>query len=220
MNKKLENLKKHKKKSILAKSILSHIENNKKEYLMCIVLFFLGIILSIIFINNCNENQISEINEYIKKLTTNLKNIEDIDYLTLFFNSIRLNIVIIVIVFISSLIVIGKPIIYLFIILKGFILGYTLSCITSTLGISNGLITSFCGLFIHNMIFIPIFFALCIRGIGVCSNIIRDKRMVKIELIRYIIFLLLILLLFTIVSLIEVFVSYGLMIYILQYLNI
>lgn len=220
MNRKLERFKKYNNKSNLAKTILSHVENNKKEYLMCIVLFFLGIILSIFFINNCNENQVYEINVYINNLISNLKKLRDVNYIELFFDSMKLNVLIIIYVFISSLIVIGKPILYSFIIGKGFILGYTISSIINTLGISNGLITSISGLLIHHIIFIPTFFALCIRGIGVYSNIIRDKKIVKIEFMQYIIFLLLILLLFAISSLIEVFVSYSFMIYILQYLNI
>lgn len=89
-----------------------------------------------------------------------------------------------------------------------------------TLGSLNGTLIAGSGIVLHNFIFIPVFFELCIRSIKLCSSIIKDKKVFKIELVRYIFFVLVILVLFIISSLIEVFISYSLMTYIAQNLNI
>lgn len=220
MNRRIEKIKNNSKKFNISKSLLYHIENNKKEYIICTILFTIGIILSILFINNCNDKQLSEINSYIHEFLNNLKSINGLNYILLFFDSMRINIIILIITFILGLIVIGKPIIYLVIIGKGFIFGYTIGAFVSALGGSSGLLVAGSGMLLHNLILIPAFFELCIRSSKMCSGIIKDKKNIKIEFIRYMCFLLIILILFVISSLIEVFISYSLMIFIVQNLNI
>ena len=62
------------KQSKIKELIVSHLENNIKEYTIIRIIFFIGIIIGIIFINKTSETQISEINNYIYTFVQDLKN--------------------------------------------------------------------------------------------------------------------------------------------------
>ena len=46
-------------------SIINYFLNNKKEYLLVLILFVIGLFTGVIIINNCNQNQLQDINKYI-----------------------------------------------------------------------------------------------------------------------------------------------------------
>lgn len=70
------------------KLISSHILNNKKEYIILGVLFIIGILLGVLYINNVHEEQYNNINNYITSFIDNLKNIESFNILQLIKNGI------------------------------------------------------------------------------------------------------------------------------------
>lgn len=73
--------------------ILSHIINNKKEYIIMLVFFIMGILLGVLYINNIQEEQFNNINNYVNGFIEKLKNIENIDIPNLLKNSIIQNII-------------------------------------------------------------------------------------------------------------------------------
>ena len=107
---------------------------------------------------------------------------------------------------------IGIPIVYTIITWKGFSFSYSISSIISCLGIRNGIIFSLSGLFIQNIISIPVILALGVSGNKLYKKIIQDKRKenIKIELIKHTIFCLLMLVLLIISALIETYISSNL----------
>ena len=70
----------HKKKIDFVFSILnilkSHIRNNLKEYLIVSVIFLIGIVLGVFVVNSINEEQRTQISNYINDFLNSLK----IDY--------------------------------------------------------------------------------------------------------------------------------------------
>ena len=82
----------YRKESRLKEIVFTHIENNIKEYLIVGIIFFIGIIIGVIFINNISDNQISEISSYITSFTGDLKNNTDINTLLLLKDSIKKNV--------------------------------------------------------------------------------------------------------------------------------
>lgn len=108
MDRKIERIRNRKRDNEISKAVLLHVRNNKKEYFTCIVLFIIGIIISIFFINNFNESQVNEIITYVKEFINNLKNINEINYILLFFKSMKINTILLLIIFISALIVVRK----------------------------------------------------------------------------------------------------------------
>ena len=55
--------------------VFSHIENNLREYIIFTVIFLIGIVIGVIFINNVSENQGLEINNYITSFVSSLRRI-------------------------------------------------------------------------------------------------------------------------------------------------
>ncbi len=115
--------------------IVSHIENNLREYLIVTFIFIIGIIIGIIFINNSSDTQSSEISNYINSFTQDLKENNNINNLTLLMDSIKKNLILAVFLWFMGSTVIGISIVYLTICFRGFCLGYTISSIILSLGI-------------------------------------------------------------------------------------
>ena len=86
--------------------------------------------------------------------------------------------------------IIGIPIVYGTIVYRGFILGYTISSVIMTLGIKNGTLFSMSSLLLHNILFIPVLFAISVSGMNLYQSIVKNKKRenVKLEFIRHTIF--------------------------------
>lgn len=127
--------KRRKKNSKIKEIIVTHIENNIKEYLIVSIIFVIGIVIGVIFINNASENQSMEISSYITTLTQNLKDDKNIDNLLFLKDSIKKNFVLAVFLWFMGSTVIGMSIVYIIICFRGFCLGYTISSIMFSLGV-------------------------------------------------------------------------------------
>lgn len=129
-----------KKTSRLKEFILTHIENNLKEYLIVTIIFFIGIIIGVIFINNTSENQSSEITNYIGSFIGDLKENNNVNDLLLLRDSISKNILLAIFLWFMGSTVIGISIVYLTVCFRGFCLGYTISSIILTCGTRKRLV--------------------------------------------------------------------------------
>lgn len=214
-------LKRKRGKSKFNTIITNHIINNKKNYLIAILLFLIGLIIGIMFINNVSDSQYTEISEYIKQLVNNMKSMEKINYVELLKQSFQSNLVLVIIMWLASSTIIGIPIVYGMISFRGFILGYTISSIISSIGIGNGIIFSLSSLLLHNIIFIPVFLATSVSGMKLYKSIIknRERENVKIEFIRHTMFCTIMLLLLVVASLIEVYISTNLSKFLVYYIK-
>lgn len=89
-------MKNNRKKSMIKSAIATHIINNKKEYIIMLLLFVIGIFLGVLFINNAKDEQFNSISNYINNFVEKLKNIETIDSINLLKISILQNILVVV----------------------------------------------------------------------------------------------------------------------------
>ena len=64
--------------------VIQYIEENIRSYLILLIVFFIGIILGIIFINNSNEEQVTQITTYINNFIDSMKNNYQISTNTLY----------------------------------------------------------------------------------------------------------------------------------------
>ncbi|MBR3002119.1 MAG: stage II sporulation protein M [Clostridia bacterium] len=90
-------MKNSRKKADIKQLIISHIINNKKEYIIMLLLFIIGIFFGVLFINNLQEEQWNNISTYINSFIEKLKSIENIDSINLFKNSLIQNTILAVI---------------------------------------------------------------------------------------------------------------------------
>ena len=115
--------------------IFSHVESNLREYIIFTVIFLIGIIVGVIFINNVSENQGLEINNYITSFISSLKENKEINDMVLLKDSIKKNIVLAIILWFMGSTFIGISIVYLIVAFRGFCLGYTISSVIATCGL-------------------------------------------------------------------------------------
>lgn len=208
------------KESKIKELIVLHLENNIKEYTIISIIFFIGIIIGIIFINKTSETQISEINNYIYTFVQDLKNDSNINELLLLKDSLRKNCVLAIFLWFMGSTVIGISIVYITICFRGFCLGYTISSIISSYGLGKGILFLSSTILLQNILFIPCIIVLAVSGMKLHNSIMKDKRRenIKLEILRHTIISLFILFILIFSSFVEVYVSKNLLISIVKYL--
>ena len=218
----MSRLKLKKKKSKFGTILLNHINHYKREYFIITILFFIGLILGVLFINYANETQIQEIDTYLNELLSNMKQSENIALWDLFKESTLSNFIIIALLWFGASTIIGIPIVYGTIAIKGFSIGYTISSLIASFGMGKGILMALSLLLLHNLIFIPAMFATCVSGVKLYQSIMKNKNRenIKLEILRHTIFCALMLILMLISSVVEVYLSTNITILMLKYINI
>ena len=127
----------------IKETIITHILNNKKEYFIISLIFIIGILLGVFFINNINDTQVETIKNYISDFVNAIKDGQTINNVDLLKQSLKNNIIIASVIWFFGTTVIGLPIVFGLILYRGFILGYTISACISIMGLQGGLIFTF-----------------------------------------------------------------------------
>ena len=200
-----------------SKRILTAIANyfieNIKAYTFIAIIFIIGIILAIVFINNLDDTQKNEISTYITTFTNSLKDGYTIDKGALLTSSIWKNVILCIIMWFAGSTVIGIPIVLGIVGYRGFCIGYTVLSITFTYGTGNGTIFFLTSMLLQNIILIPCILSLAVSGLKLYKSIIKDRRRenVKIEIIRHTVFSILMLIMLIVASLVETYISTSLL---------
>ena len=184
-------MKKHmKKEHIIINKIKKHISINIKQYFIIAIVFLIGLVIGIVFINNIEEEQKIEIKNYLETFTNNINENYKINTLDLLKSSIINNAIFAFLLWFIGSTVIGIPIVYLIVGIRGFILGYTISSIAITFTFWKGIIFSICALLLQNIVLIPCIFALAVSGINLYKSIIknRGRENIKVEILKHTLF--------------------------------
>lgn len=123
-----------KKRSKLKEVLLSYLKNNLREYAIITIIFLIGLVFGVIFINNAGQTQINEISSYIHDFVNNLKNNMQVNKTELLKDALISNFILALTLWFVGSTVIGIPIVYGMIAYRGFCLGYTISSSIATLG--------------------------------------------------------------------------------------
>ena len=206
----------------IKETIITHILNNKKEYFIISLIFIIGILLGVFFINNINDTQVETIKNYISDFVNAIKDGQTINNMDLLKQTLINNIIIASVIWFFGTTVIGLPIVFGLILYRGFILGYTISACISIMGLQGGLIFTFSALFLQNIIFIPAIIAIAVSGFKLYKSIVKDMRKdnIKLEILRHTVFSLLMLIALSISAIIEAFVSTNILVNVVKYISI
>ena len=190
-------------------TIKEHILNNKKEYIIVSLIFVIGIFLGVMLINNTKDAEYDSLKNYIVDFMNKFKDMQELDNLSLLKKSILNNVILAVLVWFFGTTVIGIPIVFGIVLYRGFCLGYTISSFISVLGMQKGIGFVFSSLFLQNILFIPAIIAIAVSGFKLYKSITKDRRKdnIKLEIIRHIIFSLIMLAILCLSSVIEIFIS-------------
>ncbi|MDO4392352.1 MAG: stage II sporulation protein M [Clostridium sp.] len=207
------------KESKIKNIILENIMENARSYLILLVIFFIGIILGVIFVNNAKETQSLQISSYINNFVESVKENYQISRSKLLMKSILNNLYITIILWFLGSTVIGFPLIYAVIGYKGYSIGYTISSIIATLGTGKGLIFIISTMLFQSIIYIPAILALSVSGIKLYKLIMADRRRenIKIQILKHTIFSIFIFIILIISSFVEAYISGGLTTMLIKY---
>lgn len=207
-----------KKKSRFGNVLYNHIINNKRGYFIVTILFFIGLIIGVLFINNADDAKINEINTYLSNLANQVKTYQNIDLFALLKHSIISNFIIILLLWFGASTIIGIPIVYGTVAIKGFSTGYTISSFITCFGIGKGILVAMSIMLLHNIIFIPSMLGASVSGVKLYQSIMKNKERnnIKLEILRHTLFCVLMLILMIISSVIEIYVSTNLFIILLK----
>lgn len=200
--------------------ILENVITYFKEYIIVTICFLVGIVVGVIFINNLSDNQSTEITTYINSFLETLKKDVNFNYFELLKDSLVQNFILVLALWFVGVTLIGIPLVFGIIIFRGFCLGYTISAIIQILGISKGITFVSTAMFLHNLIFIPAIIALGVSGIRLYQTVVKNRNAesIKFAILKHSIFALLIMLLLILSSIIEVFISTNIFIFVIKFL--
>lgn len=201
------------KNSNFMNALKSYIKNNYKEYILASLLFVIGIFVGVMIINSSKESQISEITKFINQFIEKYKGLENINQEGLVVTSIKQNLIFAFVLWLAGTTVIGMPIVLIIILLRGTILGFTISSITVTLGPLKGILFCLISIVLHNIFYIPAILSIGVSSIKLYKSIIKDRRKdnIKFELIRHTIIFGLMIVLLVLSAIIENVISANLL---------
>lgn len=167
--------------------ILNYVTENFNKYLLVIVIFLIGIFTGVIVINNSSEETAFRIADYVTGFIQTLKNTEKINFSELLLSSVKRNFGLTVILWFAGTTVIGIPVVFIILFMRGLSLGYTISAFTSILGTSKGIMFLILSLFFQNVMFIPAILTIGVSSIKLYKSILKDRRKenIKVEIIRH-----------------------------------
>lgn len=205
----------------IKETIIEHIVNNNKEYIIITLILIIGIFLGVFLTNNTSDNNIQETKKYIDTFIENIKNTSNINFMGLLKNSMLTYIILATTIWFFGTTVIGIPIVFGIILYKGFSLGYTISICINILGIQKGIAFIFSTIFLQNLLIIPATIAIAVSGFKLYKSIVKDRRKnnIKFEILRHTIFSLIMTFILCLASLIEIFISTNILKAIINYIS-
>ncbi len=105
-----------------------HIENQKKKYIFLISIILIGIISGLLFIFFLTKEDKLLVNKELESVINNINN-HKINYYKTLINSLSNNLLSILGIYILGISIIGIPLIIIFLYIKGFIFGFSISSI-------------------------------------------------------------------------------------------
>ncbi len=198
--------------------IIENIKRNKREYISLCIALFIGVVLGVLFINNAQDSEKTQIQEYINNFIETTKN-NNIDKLGLFKGLVIKNILIGIFLWFIGSTVIGIPLVYAYVMYNGFCISYAISCSIAVLGQGKGIAFAIATILLQNIIIIPIILCISVSGIKLYQSIMKDRRKenIKLEVVKHTIVSVLNIVVLIIAAFVEAYVSTSIVELVIKY---
>ncbi|WP_077299590.1 stage II sporulation protein M [Virgibacillus pantothenticus] len=142
----------HKNKTLL----INHVKEHATIYLFMVILFLTGIIFGAILVNSMNFVQKQDLFFYLERFFKQVTDNEQAAYIEIFKNSFFYHIKYLLLLFVLGLSVIGLPLVWILIFLKGLVVGFSVGFMVNQLGM-NGLLLASLSIAPQNFLIIPVY---------------------------------------------------------------
>ncbi|PYG87597.1 stage II sporulation protein M [Ruminiclostridium sufflavum DSM 19573] len=161
--------------------IKNHLKSNKHTYIGLFLFYIIGVILGAFAVNDLDFQQKDDMTKYLNGFLKIL-NSDEINRISLFKISLSDNFKLLVLFWGLGFTVIGIPVYYLIIGMRGFTTGFSSGVIMGVLGTKGIFISAFCFL-PKEIIVIPCLIALGVNGIKLSRGILKSwlKKSIKDE---------------------------------------
>ncbi|PWU68589.1 MULTISPECIES: stage II sporulation protein M [Gracilibacillus] len=136
--------------------IVAHLNQHYTIYIFTIILFLTGIIFGAIIVNSMSFIQKQDLFFYLERFFQNFLVEDGVTRKALFQNAMLYHIQFLALLFFLGLAVIGLPIIWVLLFVKGVAIGFTVGYFVNQLG-WKGLLFSFSAIAPQNLIVIPVY---------------------------------------------------------------
>ncbi|TGA98179.1 stage II sporulation protein M [Sporolactobacillus shoreae] len=153
--------------------LATHLKDCRSLYTFVIALFLMGIIFGAIVVNSLPYETKTDLFHYLQQFFGELSHGQIADPQLLFRESLLNDLQYIGLIWILGLSVIGLPIIFILVFVKGMVLGFTVGFLVSQMGI-NGFLTALVSVFPQNLLLIPCDLFISVVAVVCSLKIIRQ----------------------------------------------
>ena len=154
------------------KKVKKHIMKQKKLYLCILIVTLISILLGILFWFMISKEDTSLVINELTSFFNNIKMDTNINYFSSLINSLVINFIYILLIWLLGISIIGIPFIILLILIRGFIMGFSIVSIIATYGF-KGVLGAFSYIFPHQICFLILLILLGFNACNFCIKLFR-----------------------------------------------
>lgn len=136
--------------------VMNHLKKHVTIYIFMAILFLTGVIFGAIIVNSMNFIQKQDLFFYLERFFGQVENKQKIEHVDILKSSFFYHAKYLLLLFILGLSVIGLPIIWILLFLKGLVVGFSVGFIVNQLGFKGLLLASF-SIAPQNILIIPVY---------------------------------------------------------------
>ncbi|WML45188.1 stage II sporulation protein M [Neobacillus sp. PS3-40] len=204
------------KKRIYQNVVANYFRDHSSTFLFIIVLFLMGVIFGAIVVNSMSFTQKQDLFYYLSQFFGEVSNGKVAPTNDLFIQSFLHNSKFIGLIWVLGISIIGLPVILILLFIKGMVVGFTVGFLVSQLS-WKGFILASVSILPQNIIIIPVFIIMAALSVSFSFIMIRKQFMKKYSqpimpvFRRYILTFVVAIIFISIASVIETYLSPGLM---------
>lgn len=150
-----------------------HFINNQKSYTFLLIMFAIGVAAGALTVNGLSAIQSEELANYFNGFLQLLDN-QEINGWSLFSVSLMDNIKITGLLWLLGLTIIGIPLIFITLAVKGFIIGFSAGFVIKAIGL-KGIVFTIFAMLPKEIILVPCLIAIGVNGINFSMKILRSR---------------------------------------------
>ncbi|WP_027724407.1 stage II sporulation protein M [Tuberibacillus calidus] len=153
--------------------IAKHVEDNLSIYIFIIVLFLMGIVFGAIIVNSLPQQTKANLLTYLQRFFGQVSEGQLADRGAMLGESFKNYLQYLGLIWLLGLSMIGLPIIFILLFLKGIVVGFTVGFLVNRMGL-HGFIIAMASVFPQNLLMIPIFIIASAASVAFSLKMIRQ----------------------------------------------